>query len=360
MNRMLFREFRRHFNIYMVTTIAAMLLLVFSRIVLSKIFGVSDYIQESITIAVQLQFIFLMIIIGSLCLAMLSSFLDIFVIKKLIKKSSFGTILITGFVAQACMIIIVISIMRKFIQTAMTMISGSPVPPLTIYEILFIVVYLTLAIILSKFLIEMDRKLGPGNLWKVINGRFYKPREDERIFMFVDMKNSTSIAEKIGHIDFSKLLQDCFQDFAVVDHYCADIYQYVGDEVVVSWSRKEGLKNNNFLRAFFAFCEALNAKSVYYQEQYGIVPFFKAGANIGPVVVAEVGDIKREIVYHGDTLNTASRIQSKCNEFNARLLISEKLHQLIEDDKGHELEDVGCIDLIGKEKDVRLYSVSQK
>jgi len=35
-------------------------------------------------------------------------------------------------------------------------------------------------------------------------------------------------------------------------------------------------------------------------------------------VVAEVGEIKTEIAYHGDTINTAARIQEQCNVLKQR------------------------------------------
>ncbi|MFT5724218.1 MAG: adenylate cyclase [Bacteroidia bacterium] len=356
---MRYREFKRHFKIYFVTAIIFMALSVFSRITLSKVFGVSHHGHENFSTYGEIEFITVMILIGSFWLALLSSFLDIVVLKKLVKKKPFGTVIIIGFVAQVGMIVVVISLLSLFYETAMAWIYWDEIPPLTFHELLFVLVYLILATTLSKFAIEMDRKLGPGNLWKVINGRFFKPREEERIFMFVDMKGATSIAEKIGHIEFSKLLQDCFQDFAIVDRYSTDIYQYVGDEVVVSWSQKRGLNEDNFLNAFFAFNDKLKMKSAYYKEAYGITPFFKAGANFGPVVVAEVGDIKREIVYHGDTLNTASRIQNRCNDLNAQLLISENLYHFVKGAEGYNLEDVGWIDLKGKEKDERLYRVTK-
>jgi len=103
----------------------------------------------------------------------------------------------------------------------------------------------------------------------------------------------------------------------------------------------------------------LKIKADYYQKEYGIVPYFKAGANIGPVIITEVGDIKREITYQGDTLNTAARIQEKCNDLDAQLLIPESLYQLVTNKKDYQIDDVGTIHLKGKNNDVRLYRVAQ-
>ena len=87
------------------------------------------------------------------------------------------------------------------------------------------------------------------------------------------------------------------------------------------------------------------------------IPEFKAGANIGNITVAEVGDFKREIAYHGDTINTASRIQSVCNTYGKSFLISEDLKNEI--DKNIFTSFVSTIKLKGKEKEINLYSVEE-
>ena len=193
----------------------------------------------------------------------------------------------------------------------------------------------------------------------MLTGKFYRPREEERIFMFIDLQDSTPIAEKLGHIEFSNLLKDCFYDFAIVDDYRAEIYQYVGDEVVISWPLNQGFKNDNFLKAFFAFDGLLSKRVEYYEKQYGVKPYFKSGANMGPVVVTEVGEIKREITYHGDTLNTAARIQGMCNELKSQMLIPEGLYEKVKDTPVFTFEDLGSTRLKGKEKEVRLFKVTQ-
>ena len=118
--------------------------------------------------------------------------------------------------------------------------------------------------------------------------------------MFLDLRSSTTIAEKLGHEKYSRLMQDCFNDLGVVIENDAEIYQYVGDEAVLTWSMEGGLKDQNCIRAFFTFKERLERKSEYYQSTYGVQPEFKAGVNGGSVIVTEVGKYKKEIAYYGD------------------------------------------------------------
>ena len=203
----------------------------------------------------------------------------------------------------------------------------------------------------------VDKKLGPGNLWKMMIGQFSKPKELERIFMFLDLRGATSLAETLGNIRYSELLQDCFHDISVVRRFGAEVFQYVGDEVVLVWSTDKGLDSFNCIEAYFGFMNRINEKSSYYLERYGTVPFFKAGIHKGTVVLAEVGEIKRAIAYHGDTINTAARIQDKCNEFNQSIMLSETLLSELNNPafkEKYSIEKLGSVSLKGKDKTVNV------
>ncbi len=205
---------------------------------------------------------------------------------------------------------------------------------------------------------QVNLMLGENNLLKLLTGKFYTPREEERIFMFLDLQSSTQLAERLGHIEYSKLIQDCFNDLGVVVENEAEIYQYVGDEVILTWKTRDGLRNNNCLSAYFNFMGQLDSRSDYYQSKYSCRPFFKAGVNVGVVTVTEVGRYKKEIAYHGDPINTAARIQSKCNEFKKGMLISAYLKdRLVTNEFGFEL--LGSIALRGKSTQVDIYSVNE-
>ncbi|MDN5205495.1 adenylate/guanylate cyclase domain-containing protein [Fulvivirgaceae bacterium BMA10] len=212
--------------------------------------------------------------------------------------------------------------------------------------------------IFMAILRQVNLMLGRNNLGKFLLGKFYTPREEERIFMFLDLQSSTQLAEKLGHIKYSMLIQDCFNDLGVVVENEAEIYQYVGDEVILTWKLRDGLRNQNCLHAFFNFKQQLIKRKEYYLQTYHCQPLFKAGLNGGLVTVTEVGKYKKEIAYHGDTINTAARIRSKCNDFNKELLISEYLNDELNHD-GFVFDELGSITLKGKEKEVAIYAASR-
>ena len=55
-------------------------------------------------------------------------------------------------------------------------------------------------------------KIGYTDFGNLLVGRYRKPAEEERTFMFLDLKGSTTIAEQLGHRRYSSLIQDCFRD----------------------------------------------------------------------------------------------------------------------------------------------------
>lgn len=232
-----------------------------------------------------------------------------------------------------------------------------------LFTVNFVVIltYYTMVSFLFVMIQQVDRKFGPGNLRRLILGTFYHPRAIEHIFMFLDLKNSTSHAERLGHLKFGSLIQDCFIDLSVVSGFGAQIYQYVGDEVILHWSVDSGVANANCLQAYFAFQHRLEQRREHYQKRYGLFPEFKAGVNIGFATVLEVGEIKREIAYLGDALNTAARIMDQCNAHQEGLLISKFLRDRLPSIPRHlEIQPAGVAELRGRSNSVGLYRVRER
>jgi adenylate cyclase len=223
---------------------------------------------------------------------------------------------------------------------------------------LVLVVYTLVIYSLLVFFLQINHLLGEGILWKFIRGKYHKPREEERIFMFLDMKSSTTIAEQLGHVRFYTLLNELFHEISQpVLRTKAEIYQYVGDEIILTWEVKHGLANSNCLRSFFMFQENLLRNSQNYLKNFGVKPEFKAGLHFGKVVSAQIGDLKREIVYNGDVLNTTARIQSECKKYQRDCLVSGILMNQLSETSGFQWEKVDTVTLRGKETEVELFSV---
>ncbi len=206
--------------------------------------------------------------------------------------------------------------------------------------------------------LRISEKFGPGLLQAMLMGKYHQPVEEERIFMFLDLKSSTPIAERLGHRGYFKMLNDFYSDITNSIRYNkGEIYQYVGDEVVVTWQLKKGLSNNNCLNCFFEAQNEIKKYAEKYLTNYSIVPEFKAGMHVGPTTAGEIGVLKKEIAFSGDVLNTTSRIQNQCNKYKSELLISEELLNKLDLNNKFTVLKIGEIELRGKLTKTRLYSI---
>jgi len=218
---------------------------------------------------------------------------------------------------------------------------------------------LALAIsIFSNFLDELHRKLGRDAIYNLVLGKYHQVKQEERLFLFVDLNNSTDIAEEMGEMEYSHFLQDYFYDISEpIARYFGRIYQYVGDEAVVTWPLKKGIKFAVCIRCFFAIQKQIRRYKSYYEERYGRVPEFKAALHGGTVVVSEVGKYKSEIAYHGDVLNATARMLGKCHELASELLVSDAVLKLVELPKYLKADQMGTFQLKGKIQEMGLHSV---
>ncbi len=223
----------------------------------------------------------------------------------------------------------------------------------------FIRIFLFWLFVLTGTLITLfiNDKYGPGELKKFLQGKYFYPKSEKRIFMFLDLKGSTGIAEKLGEHMYFSFIQKVFKDVTPIFlETKGEVYQYVGDEVVITWEIKNGVEDMNCIRCFQNIKKLLVQLTPRYEEQYGVVPEFKAGLHVGTAIVGEVGVIKRDIAYSGDVMNTTARIQSMCNEFGASLLVSKEILELF-DITSLKAISLGEVALRGKVNAVHLYSI---
>jgi len=226
--------------------------------------------------------------------------------------------------------------------------------------IFFMVIsFIIFQIILLNYIIQTNQKIGDFNVISFITGKYRNPVLEERLFMFIDLRSSTSIAEKLTEVKYSQLIRDCFIDF----NYCLkrfpslDIYQYVGDEVVVTskWNSEKDVVN--MVSLYYQFSARLLKKSKHYNQNFLIDPFFKGGIHGGNVSVAEIGSLRRDIAFHGDVINTASRIQNLCNSLGKNLLISTSVFERYGEINDYKKTEIGLTELKGKEDKIHISSI---
>ena len=221
-----------------------------------------------------------------------------------------------------------------------------------------VLLYIAIAIITSLFYLEVSNNLGLGVLRNFATGKYHTPIQEERVFMFVDMKSSTTIAEKLGHVRYFELLKEYFADLSgpIIEH-SGEIYQYVGDEIVISWKATKDTASPDALQCFFEMKKVIQERAECYETAFGLAPTFKAGVHVGKVTAGEIGVIKKEITYSGDILNATARIQGLCNTFKSEILVSQQLIDRLPPSNEFEFIPKGETELRGKDEKVNLFTV---
>ena len=224
----------------------------------------------------------------------------------------------------------------------------------------FLIFMLDLGImtLLTILIIEVTDKYGPGGFWSMMRGKYNKPKIENRIFVFLDINDATTIAEKLGHTKYFRLLREFFADITIpILANGGEIYQYVGDEVVLSWKNTplNKIRCLKFIRqAFFI----LKRKEKIYLKRYGIAPSFKTGIHSGEVTAGVIGIVKKDLVYSGDTLNTTARIRGKCHDLNQSFVLSGDFLQEFHTPHSFSITEIGEMEFKGREEKEKLYSLS--
>lgn len=220
-------------------------------------------------------------------------------------------------------------------------------------------VQLSFQLLVSLLYAEISEHLGQNVLLNFFTGKYHKPVAETRIFMFADMKASTSIAEQLGHIQYFDLLKSYYFDLsdAIVKNH-GEVYQYIGDEIVISWKLKNGLENSHCLQCFFDMKMDLEKRKDSYLKKYGVFPDFKAGLHFGEVTTGEIGALKKEIFFTGDVLNTTARIQGLCREYGVDLLVSKDLIDQLGFRDKYSVQLLGKPQLKGKIDTLTLVTIS--
>lgn len=213
-----------------------------------------------------------------------------------------------------------------------------------------------LLFILTQLALEINQKYSQGVFFNIIVGKYLQPREEKRIIMFIDLKNSTPIAEKLGHKEYFKFIRDVIYCLSAgIAEYDGRIYQYVGDEIVAWWP-SDTINAKKCVHSLIEARKIINKNAEVFKRGYDILPEYKVGIHSGNVTVGQVGITKKDLVMSGDTINTAARIRSACTELNQKFLVSKEIIELLEM-KEWQSESMGMVDLKGKNENLELFAL---
>ena len=215
------------------------------------------------------------------------------------------------------------------------------------------------AAIMTSFL-QVRKLHNPGEIRRLLTGRYHYPVEESRIFLFADIVGSTGIAERLGHMAYSSFLRDCFSDVSeAILAWKGEVYQHAGDSVLVTWRMHRGIRSAACVQCFFDMIQLLERRHDDYRRQYDTIPRLRAGIHGGDVVTTWVGEARKDLAFHGDTMNTAARVETACKERDAQCLVSDVVYGAIELPPYLDARSVGEVELRGRMGALHLYSVER-
>ena len=207
-------------------------------------------------------------------------------------------------------------------------------------------------------MIQISGLVGASTLRNILLGRYHRSRIEERFFLFVDIVGSTPLAERLGPASVHAFLNRVFQIASdPIDDHAGEVYQYVGDEVVITWTLAQGRTAARPIACYFAIQRAIESAAKDFEREFGTVPRLRAALHAGPVITGEVGGSRRAIVFHGDVMNTTSRLENATRELQRSFIASGEALSRVEAKHGYRMTDLGQQALRGRSEPVRVYAV---
>ncbi|MET0746443.1 MAG: adenylate/guanylate cyclase domain-containing protein [Microvirga sp.] len=210
--------------------------------------------------------------------------------------------------------------------------------------------YSLLVAAIMSFLLRMRDLIGGEMFFNLLIGRYHRPVQEERIFLFIDLVGSTTIAERMGDMRYQEFLGRFFASLAEPVRRCqGSLDDYIGDMAMITWPLARGLRDARCLRCVALVRQEIERDADLWQSRFGQVPVFRAALHGGPVVTAEIGVEKHKITYLGDTVNTTARLEELGKVLKEPMLISTDLLQRLSPPAGARIRDLGAHAVRGRE-----------
>ena len=210
-------------------------------------------------------------------------------------------------------------------------------------------IYAAVLSVAMNLVLGITNIIGRRAFLNFVTGRYHAPVEENRFVLFVDIAGSTGLAEQLGGVAIHRFLDLTFRllSLAVVD-YGGEILNYVGDEVIVTWPERNGVIDCRPLRCFVAMRDELSRAAGQFKREFAAVPRIRGSLHFGPVIVGEIGDIKRAIVFNGDVMNTAARLEELSRSVEGGFLASRAAMERFGSDPPFAVRDLGRMSIRGR------------
>lgn len=220
------------------------------------------------------------------------------------------------------------------------------------------VIFAMLVVVFVNFGMRIHSLIGTRVLLNFLLGRYHRPLREQQIFMFLDFLDARGMSRRLGDTHAQSLIAAALFDLdEIVLEFGGETHRYIADELVVTWPLARGVKDARCLRCALAIETLMRSRSEHYLRVYGEAPRLRMALHGGPVVVSEIGDDRREIVYFGDTINTTARLRGLAKKIGRNLVVSAELLDRMPLPAEVRTEDMGRFELSGKVESTRVFAV---
>jgi len=182
------------------------------------------------------------------------------------------------------------------------------------------------------------------------------PEMREVSVLFADIVGFTPMSEKMNPAAVALLLNDYLSRMTeVIFRYEGTLDKYIGDAIMAVFGAPLDMKDHaeRAIRTALEMQERLGEWNSEHKD--GPSLRIRIGINSGKALAGEIGSVnKREYTVLGDTVNTASRLESGVAKPGA-VVIGENTYALVTGQ--FECRSLGSFSLKGKEREVRVYEV---
>ena len=174
-------------------------------------------------------------------------------------------------------------------------------------------------------------------------------------FIFVDLKGSTALTERIDQEAMSEIKKRYFTVMAAeIERHGGTIEKYIGDAIMAVFGIPKAHEDDALraVRAAYGMQQQLTDLNEEFRLAYGVELANRTGVNTGEVV-ANMDPGANQQLATGDTVNVAARLEQAAPE--NEILLGETTYDLVR--RHVEVEDVEPLELKGKSERVAAYRV---
>lgn len=184
-------------------------------------------------------------------------------------------------------------------------------------------------------------------------------QEKEITIQFSDVRNFTSLSEKLSPTQVTNLLHDYLTPMTrIITEHEGTLDKFIGDAVMAFWNAPLDTENHQekSLRAALAQQRKLEELNEIFVEKYGFTIAVGIGIHSGPVRVGNMGSADLfDYTLIGDNVNLASRLEGLTKYYGQKLVVSQAIKDACGD--GYYFRILDNVRVKGKEEPVTIYTV---